>query len=140
MSSPRIIVFAIFDSSLSPLPGQTPTFATYKDDTGTDLPNPIISEIGGGFYKFTPVFDDNHGIAYMIDGGVSASPRFQYNYVRPEDFNQDNILKLLKNRWKVVSNQLVIYDDDGTTVLFTYNLFDDNSLPTMTRIFERVPV
>lgn len=50
------------------------------------------------------------------------------------------VRKIQANRWKVVSNQLVVYDDNGTTPLYTFNLLDDTGAPTMTRIFERVPV
>lgn len=49
------------------------------------------------------------------------------------------IKKIQNNRWKVVSNQLIIYDDDKTTPYLTFNLFDDTGAPTMTKIFERVP-
>ncbi len=136
MASPQIVVFALFNSAQAPLAGQSPTFATYKDETGTNLSQPTISEIGGGFYKFTPVLIAGHGIAYMIDGGALATPQYQYNYLRPEDFY---LLKVLQNRWKVVGNQLLIYDDDGTTAVLTFNLFDNVGAPTMTKIFERVP-
>lgn len=43
-------------------------------------------------------------------------------------------------RWKVIGTQLLIYEDNGITVLETFNLKDDEGLPSSTRIFERVPV
>jgi hypothetical protein len=49
------------------------------------------------------------------------------------------IRKIQTNRWKVVGNQLVVFDDDKTTPYLTCNLFDDTGAPTMTKIFERVP-
>lgn len=41
-----------------------------------------------------------------------------------EDYRADITLirKIETNRWKITSNQLVIYDDDATTVLKTFNL------------------
>lgn len=48
--------------------------------------------------------------------------------------------KAQTNRDKVQGTQLVLFDDDGTTPLRTWNLFDDGGVPTSTRIFERVPV
>lgn len=41
-----------------------------------------------------------------------------------EDYRADiTIIKKVEiNRWKIASNQLVIYDDDGTTPLYTFNL------------------
>lgn len=50
------------------------------------------------------------------------------------------IRKIQTNRWKVVSNQLILYDDDKTTPFLIFNLFDDAGAPTMGKIFERVPV
>lgn len=60
------------------------------------------------------------------------------------DFAKQADLEIIKQvetgRWKIVSNQMIFYDDDGVTPLLTYNLFDDAGLPTMDDVFERVPV
>jgi hypothetical protein len=42
-------------------------------------------------------------------------------------------------RWRVIGDQLILYELDGTTPLVTFDLFDDSGNPSMTRIFERVP-
>lgn len=41
-----------------------------------------------------------------------------------EDYRADitAIKKVELNRWKIASNQLTIYDDDGTTPLYVFNL------------------
>jgi hypothetical protein len=44
------------------------------------------------------------------------------------------------NRWKVQGTQLLMYENDGTTIYKTFDLKDDAGLPSATRIFERVPV
>lgn len=43
-------------------------------------------------------------------------------------------------RWKIQGTQLLIYEDDETTVLMAFNLKDDNGAASNTRIFERMPV
>jgi len=43
-------------------------------------------------------------------------------------------------RWKIVSNQMIFYADNGTTPLLTFNLFDDAGNPTMVDVMERVLV
>jgi hypothetical protein len=48
--------------------------------------------------------------------------------------------KIAQNHWKVTGNQLIIYDDNKTTPLYTFNLFDDTGAPSQTKIFERTPV
>jgi len=43
-------------------------------------------------------------------------------------------------RWKIENNQLTYYEDDGTTVLRRFNLFNSRGLPTNQNPYERVPV
>jgi hypothetical protein len=43
-------------------------------------------------------------------------------------------------RWRITANQLLVYDDDGTTVLARFNLFDADGNPAVTNVRERVPV
>lgn len=52
----------------------------------------------------------------------------------------DSLEAAALGRWEVTGNQLILYEMDGTTPLATFNLFDDTGTPSMTRIFERVPV
>ena len=49
------------------------------------------------------------------------------------------IRKILTNRWKIIGNQLIIYDDDGETVLLKFDLKDKDGNPTETNVYERVP-
>lgn len=48
-----------------------------------------------------------------------------------------DIKKIQKNGWKVVNNQFIIYDDDGTTPLLTYNLLDSEGNLTELNPYER---
>ena len=45
-----------------------------------------------------------------------------------------------KNRWAILGNQLKIYDNDETTVLYNYNIKDQNGNASSTDVFERDPV
>ena len=47
--------------------------------------------------------------------------------------------KVATNKWIVASNQLIVYDDNGSTALYTFNLYDANGTPTSTDIVRRVP-
>lgn len=53
-----------------------------------------------------------------------------------------DILKVEKNRWKIDTgtNQLYVYDDNGTSVLYTFNLKDNTGAASSSKIYERVPV
>jgi len=53
----------------------------------------------------------------------------------------DTILKYQRNRTRIdtANAQLVIYDDDGTTPLTTFDLKDFNGMPSVQEVCERVP-
>lgn len=51
------------------------------------------------------------------------------------------IRKIQTNRWKVDAGlkQFIVYDDDGVTPLYVFDIYDDTGVATSTRIYERVP-
>lgn len=53
----------------------------------------------------------------------------------------DTLLKYQRNRTKIdtANAQLIIYDDDGTTPLTTFNLKDFNGMPSVQEVCERIP-
>lgn len=46
----------------------------------------------------------------------------------------------LLGRWQIVNDQLIMYQEDGATVLRTFNLFDEAGDPTSVNVFRREPV
>jgi hypothetical protein len=150
LTSPKIVVFFLYDGSGSPLTGVSPTFITYLDDTGTPAAQPTITEIGGGAYRFTPDFSGNPqlGFAYVVDGTVSANPRLVNGYARPEDYFPDligNMSTVTFGRWQIFTtgpdaNHLVLFEADGITVLQKFQLQDPGGIPTTVNPFTRVPI
>lgn len=150
MASPHIEVFFIYDGSGNPVTGGNPSFLTYKDDQGTDLSQPSITEIGGGAYKFTPVFGANRGIVYIV--ATDGTPSRVANFLRPEDYNLDNadgpvstLIKISTGKWEIKisgsdANRMILYDVDGTTPLYKFDLLDSSGLPTAINPFKRSPV
>lgn len=53
----------------------------------------------------------------------------------------DTLLKYQRNRTKIDTThaQLIIYDDDGTTPLTTFDLKDFNGMPSVQEVCERIP-
>lgn len=159
MASPHIEVVFIYDNAGAPLTGLSPTFLTYKDDLGFDLAQPAITEIGGGAYKFTPVFTADRAIVYVMTTG--GYPATYAKFMRPEDFNIDNVggsaaiedleqkvdelIQYQTGKWEIKTNgpdanRLIIYEADGIAVLKKYNLFDSQGLPTAINPFRREPL
>lgn len=52
------------------------------------------------------------------------------------------LLKYQRNRTKIdlVNSQLIIYDDDCTTPLTTFNLLDFNGMPNVQEVCEKIPL
>jgi hypothetical protein len=48
--------------------------------------------------------------------------------------------KVETNRWNITGNQMIIYDTDAVTPLFTFDLKDSAGAPTETNPTERTPV
>lgn len=154
LTSPRIVVFGVFNSSTgAPVTGAGGTFSfeLYADDQGTPISPPAISEIGNGLYKFTPTFSasGSRGLVYVLStGGGSNTPRRYYEYIRPETFDEDKVKAILQaatGRWKIHTtgpnvNQLVMYDNDGTTILFKFNMLNVSGSPTTVNPYEAQPV
>lgn len=125
------------------------SFATYKDDQGTNLTPPSISEVGGGIYKFVPTLpaDPARGLVYVISTGGNV-PGYVWRYVRPEDWNTDRVTDIVAavlGRAKIFStgpdaNRLVIYAEDGVTVIAKFDLKDLAGAPNITSPTERVRV
>lgn len=149
MASPKIQVFFLYDLATGlPLTGATPTFSTYKDDTGVNLAQPSIVEIGGGAYKFLPVFTTDKGIAFVIDAGASSNPRYVAGFLRPEDFYLDRVEDMYQEhfgKWEIFTtgpdvNRLVLYRDDGVTVLKKFDLHNAAGVATTVNPYRRTPV
>jgi hypothetical protein len=146
MSSPKSIIFPIFDPMTNaPVLGAVPTFVTYKDDTGANVGQPAITEVGGGFYKFTPVFTAGRHILYVVDTAANNPPLYSGD-LRPEDYLYDLIQDLsdeMFGEWRVFTtgpdaNKLVLYRPDSS-VLKKFNLKDQTGAATFSAPFRRIP-
>jgi hypothetical protein len=53
----------------------------------------------------------------------------------------NNSLKILKGKWEInTSNRLVMYDEDGSSILYQFSLHDINSNPSTGSIMKRIPI
>lgn len=69
-----------------------------------------------------PKVDDTYRTVSLMSGTLSQLYNISYG------------------RWKIVSNQMIFYEDDNVTELVRFNLFDDLGNPTMDAVFERQKV
>lgn len=135
--------------------GLTPSFSMYKDlVTGTTLsPAPTISEVASGHYKFSVDWTTSPhstapttSVVFLIDNGASlssASDRYLGGRInKSDDYGQriDTIYEVTLGKWEVVSDQLKLYKTDGTTLVATFDLFDQVGSPTSTLPARREPL
>jgi hypothetical protein len=138
MASPRREIYlATNATSGAPLSGLTPTFLTYKDETGTNLTQPSITEVGTtGIYMFTPTLQINHIIVYVIDNGASAANRYEWGTIRAEEYDIDLVAGNPAATWDVVRSGHVTAGTYGAlmrllTAIFAGRVVIDSALGTI---------
>ena len=94
-------------------------------------------------YDFT-TYDATKSYAIFVDGGVTLNnlDRYQDGTNANKEIEADVIIlkKILTNRWKIENNQMIFYDSDNTTPLYTFDLKDINGIATNRNVFERMPI
>ena len=99
----------------------SPTVFTVKDT------NLLVS---GGGTPFFPVTNVSYDRASSTAPGLAGTIEVDVTALR----------KVHSNRWRILGTQLLEYDDDGTTILNTFDLKDTGGSPTSTDVVERDPV
>jgi len=137
-----MIIFAFFTENGSPKTGLTPTIDIADEDGTAIVTGASMTEVSLGFYKydFSTIVDSTNYV-YRADGGASQPVAERYSVGSNQIASDTNrILKVEKNNWQILNNQLIIYDDDGTTALFTFNLTDKSGNPNESSVFKREAV
>ena len=113
---------------------------------------------GGYKYIFTDAlgYDTTKTYQIHVDGGVilPVAARFQSEVIPPDDVGAvstivDFIRKFHSNRTFIddANKQLILFDDDNTTILYRFDLFDNNGNiavpgagnPSIAPVCEKVP-
>lgn len=144
------IIFPIFDSDGDLVSAATGLDSNYSLDGGifADCTNEAIEIGSSGFYYLDLVAAETNGdvVAILVTTTTTDAksvPLVYYTVAQTLDEMQADITiikKILRNRWRITSNQLIIYDDDEVTPIRTFNLKDSAGDPSSTDIFERDPV
>jgi len=89
-----------------------------------------INEIMAGFIQIRASYSGSTSL-YLIDS-LNITTDFITNIT--------NILKIETGRWRVLNNQMIFYDTNGSTPIYTFDLKDTNGNPAETNVMERTPV
>ena len=145
-----MIIISFYTSNGTPQSGLIPTIdiADVVLDTlivDNENMSGLISMSHAYKYDFT-IYDDSKTYAITVDGGAVLNNLDRYQFATNEEDSGVVDIAVLKkiaiNRWKVDEDnkQLIFYDDDNTTPLYTFDLKDKDGNSATRNIFERVPV
>jgi hypothetical protein len=108
-----------FKSYGSPATGLSPTWESLKKlDTGSDFtPQPAVSEVGGGWYRYDIALAEN--LVGVLDGGVAvpASERYNEVFLDKEQYNHEVIV-------------IPVYDEDADVLTVISMMHKNGKLVT----------
>jgi len=95
------------------------------------------------YYNFA-AYDETKNYAITVDGGAGLNniDRYQFGTNENNTVQADVMVlkKIATGRWKIQSTQMIMYNADGITPLYTFNLKDISGNLTDRNVFERIPV
>lgn len=137
-----LTIIAFFTDKGDPKTGLSPTIRIRDVDDGSlVVTDEALTETGDGFYKYNfTSYDEEKTYSFRADGTSTLTGTDRYVFGTNENNEVTQVRKIATNRWEIVNTQWIEYDDDGTTALRTYNLFDESGNPSKNNVFDRQPV
>jgi len=134
-------ITSFFTDAGTPKTGLSPTVDVWTLDGTQVVTAQAMTEVAGGFYYYDfTTYDENEDYVIVADGTSTLSGAERYVYSSNETAGVGRILKIEKNKWEITGNQMLFYDDDGTTVIYTFNLQNKAGSGTERDVFKRSPV
>ena len=135
-----MLIMVFFTASGVPKEGLSPIVRILKIDGTTIVNDEAMTEIGSGFYKYDfTTYDEDEDYVIRADGTNTLQDSERYAHATNETAGVGNILKIEKGKWIIEGNQMKIYDSDGITVLYTFDLQNKRGIPTERDVFRRIP-
>lgn len=81
------------DDSGNPVTGPSPSFVVYRSLALADRSQPLIVELGAGWYSFTETSGDSGaGTAWVVDNGAGHEPRYSFGSIYDDTHPFDVLL------------------------------------------------
>lgn len=133
-------IIAFFTENGIPKTGLSPTIDAWTLDGTQVVTAQAMTEVAGGFYYYDfTTYDEEEDYCIRADGTASLTGEDRYVYSSNETAGVGKILKIEKNKWEIKRNQMIFYDDDGTTALYTFDLQNKAGGKTDRDVYRRVP-
>lgn len=134
--------FIAYDNSNQSISGLTFSHSIYNNGASASVSASIVEVLPAVYtLTFTPSAT-GHWLIEM----VSVSAVFNGTYfIDQHDMDEaypkiDETWKIETGKWVISNNQLKLYDGNSSTILYTFDLFNENGLPSMTGVASRIPV
>ncbi len=141
-----MLIVSFFTDQGAPKPGLTPTIDIIDIDLDSIVVNgAVMAALTGMTHVYIYNFAENRNKNYAItvDGGITLNDldRYQFGTNDPGGTKDDVLIikKIETGRWKIEGTQMILYDENKTTALYTFDLKDINGTATNRNIFERDP-
>jgi len=136
-----MLIIAFFTDNGVPKTGLNPKLDIWKEDGTHTINDQAMTEIAGGFYKYDfTAYDEDDNYCIRADGTSILSGAERYVYSTNETGGVGKILKIQKNKWEIKGNQMIFYDNDGTTEIYKFNLQTKSGSPTEKDVYKRIPI
>lgn len=159
-----IDTFSIYNQSLNRVSGGTFSGISLWTNgvTSNQAVSILESPISSGYYKvsFTPsttgqwyvnfigstgtfegVYDVTDTVDSSIVGSIWSTPLTAYPVSGTFGGAINEIFKITRGKWEMVApNSLILYDEDGTSIVRRFNLFDLAGNSSLTGVVKRVPI
>ena len=134
-------LLAFFTDKGDPKTGLSPTIDVWKLDGTQVITAQAMTEIAGGFYKYDfTTYDEDINYVIRADGTDTLSGSDRYVFSSNETAGVGKILQIEKGNWAIVGTQMIFYDSDGTTPIYTFDLKDKKNVATDTNVYKRTGV
>lgn len=100
----------------------------------------LVDQSGPKIWLDKAVFIETYGDPSALHGSVLDEALAGYSVADSVGLALKNLLKLNKNRLRITGNQLILYNDDGTTPLYTWDLKNSAGVAASQDIYDKVPV
>ena len=132
-----------FSEAGSPKTGLSGLITIWQITPAGAVTNPVIAtamtaEIGGGFYHYdNAALSPSNDYVATVDSQTLLGAEQYADCIATTQGDVAIIKAIETGRWKILSDQMIFYDTDGTTPLLTFDLTVD---PDAKDYKERTPV
>ena len=131
-------IVAFFSSAGVPTEGLTPVVRIITISGIVVVNNEEMTEIESGFYVYDfTTYDEDEDYVIRADG-VTLTGYDRYVYSTNQTAGVGKILQIEKGNWEIKGNKMILYDTDGITELYSYNLQTKSGSPTERDVFKRL--